>query len=90
MRVRVAVSFNGFRAGEEADTEPGGIVDAYVRAGLMEVVDSGEHPAGPGEHPEIDPEREHERTAAGGTAGGEQSQDPVPSRHRKTARVDPG
>ena len=79
MRVRVLISFNGFKPGEEAEAgdELGPVIEGYVAAGLMEVVDDGASEAGPGGHPAGDPGGEHERVAPGGADGGEPGEDPV-------------
>jgi hypothetical protein len=78
MRVRVLISFNGFKPGEEAEAgeELGPVVEGYVALGLM-VVDDGTSEAGPGGHPAGYPGGEHERVAPGGSDGGEPGQDPV-------------
>lgn len=46
-RVRVLVSFNGMRAGDEADIPLDGKVQGWERAGLV-VIESGTSSAGPG------------------------------------------
>ncbi|MFC8583456.1 hypothetical protein ACFUGD_02600 [Streptomyces sp. NPDC057217] len=47
-RLRVRTSFDGFRRGEEIESTLDGPVPAWVELGLMEVIEGGETPAGPG------------------------------------------
>ena len=46
-RLRVRISFDGFRAGEEIETTFDGPVAGWVELGLMEVIEGGEDPTGP-------------------------------------------
>ena len=46
-RLRVRTSFDGFRRGEEIDATLDGPVAAWVKLGLMEVIEGGETQAGP-------------------------------------------
>ena len=78
MRIRVAVSFNGMVAGDTAtvggnDTH----VQAYIGAGLFEVIDHGEREAGPGIAAPVDSWGVDERATGGGPAGGEPGEDLV-------------
>ncbi|MZE53818.1 hypothetical protein GTY86_35555 [Streptomyces sp. SID5770] len=47
-RLRVRTSFDGFRLGEKIESTLDGPVAAWVDLGLMEVIEGGETPAGPG------------------------------------------
>ena len=47
-RLRVRTSFDGFRRGEEIESTLDGPVAAWVELGLMEVIEGGKDPAGPG------------------------------------------
>jgi hypothetical protein len=47
-RLRVRTSFDGFRRGEEHEGPLEGPVLGWVALGLMEVIEGGEDPAGPG------------------------------------------
>ncbi|WP_148003139.1 hypothetical protein [Streptomyces sp. adm13(2018)] len=47
-RLRVRTSFDGFRRGEEHEGPLEGPVVGWVELGLMEVIEGGEDPAGPG------------------------------------------
>lgn len=46
--LRVRTSFDGFRRGEEIEATVDGPVAAWVDLGLMEVIEGGTDPVGPG------------------------------------------
>lgn len=70
-RVRVLVSFNGMRAGDEAVVERDARVQAWISLGLVKVVDSGESTAGPGDAEPDAHRRKPKRAARSVPAGGE-------------------
>lgn len=45
--LRVRISFDGFRLGEEIESTLDGPVLGWIELGLMEVIEDGEDPAGP-------------------------------------------
>ena len=71
-RVRVLRSFNGFRAGDEADTVVDQMIRGWIDAGLMKVVGDGTDPAGPGG---AEPD-DHERVPDGAAGSLEASREP--------------
>lgn len=74
IHVRVRISFNGMRKGDEATVPDSPRVRAWIDGGLMEVVGDGENQAGPGSaEPDAD-ERDAERTEGSGPSGGEPGQ----------------
>lgn len=72
-RVRVLTSFNGMRAGDEADVEMSVRVQGWINVGLVEVV-GGQSAAGPGGAEPDDHERVPDGAAGSSEAGSEPGQ----------------
>lgn len=69
--LKVLTSFNGMHVGDTAEVELDARVRAWASAGLVEVVERGEDPSGPGRAESRDDEREQGGAAGGEPAGGE-------------------
>ena len=74
MHVRVKISFNGMRKGDESMVPKSPRVLAWIAGGLMEEIKGGQNQAGPGEPEPHADEREQERAAGSGTSGSEPGQ----------------
>ena len=71
VRVRARVSFNGLHRGDEGDVIMNEVMQGWIDAGLMEVID-GTGEAGPGG---AEPDA-HERVADGAAGSGEAGSEP--------------
>lgn len=87
-QVKVKVSFNGLKAGQETVLESPQ-AKAYADMGFVEVTDDGTREAGPGA---VEPDSEGTEPLDGGDSGetgSGESEGPRPRRHRKASGVDP-
>lgn len=71
VRVRVRISFNGLRRGDESLAVMDDRLQSWVNAGLVEVIGDGEDQTGPGRAESDNHERDPDGVARGGPAGGE-------------------
>jgi len=74
LHVRVRISFNGMRKGDEAIVPDSPRVLAWIAGGLMEVIGGGEDQAGPGGAEQDAYERVADGAEGSGPAGGEPGQ----------------
>lgn len=89
VRLRVLVSFNGMRVGDEAEVAMSPLVQGWINAGMAEVVRGGKDQAGPGgAEPDVG-EREPERVEDSVPAGGEPGQGFGAGAYGTPERLDP-
>ena len=74
IHVRVRISFNGMRKGDEATVPRSPRVLAWIEGGLLEVIEDGKDQTGPGSAEQDTHERVEDGAEGSGPTGGEPSQ----------------